>query len=539
MGELNQSFLDINFIEMLKYFLISIILLWDGAFALKYTEKRSVTSSTGKTFECFYTIVYTKEKLDKKKSKVECTPNTNGGIAIETFDLPDFGSAQVDTKIVKGKDKITILKKVDPPTSEPAGGLLGCTCRMPNPLVEMGTAPIAGRSLRKLENHLSKVTMRRDPESNKSELTPVAPLQPTNRLFIIKLLILAALIPTITTAITNALAAIGIGRSLPINVASEVEERKENLETVLNQLQSAERKFNNALGDHAEDRTFLISLIRDAIRNAIIAQIQAFLASLIPAGRSLNVEDRQFLLQQLLNQQQGGSTDGGSPLGSLLGGSTDGGSPLGSLLGGSTGGGSPLGSLLGGSTGGSTDGGSPLGSLLGGSTGGGSPLGSLLGGSTGGGSPLGSLLGGSGSGGIVEQIIQQQMEAQMEAMLAEIIGSNGGMEEIMSLMGINGGLEEIMSLAGMNGGMEEIMSGLAGEMEGMMTEMEGMMTEMEGGMEQFMNEMMTEMGMNGGMEEMMNELMAEMGGEMPEYIDLPPLQCDCVPSDEATTTLAG
>jgi len=525
MGELNQSFLDINFIEMLKYFLISIILLWDGAFALKYTEKRSVTSSTGKTFECFYTIVYTKEKLDKKKSKVECTPNTNGGIAIETFDLPDFGSAQVDTKIVKGKDKITILKKVDPPTSEPAGGLLGCTCRMPNPLMEMGTPQLGGRSLRKLENHLSKVTMRRDPESNKSELTPVAPLQPTNRLFIIKLLILAALIPTITTAITNALAAIGIGRSLPINVASEVEERKENLETVLNQLQSAERKFNNALGDHAEDRTFLISLIRDAIRNAIIAQIQAFLASLIPAGRSLNVEDRQFLLQQLLNQQQGGSTGGESPLGSLLGGSTGGGSPLGSLLGGSTGGGSPLGSLLGGSTGGSTDGGSPLGSLLGGSTGGGSPL--------------GSLLGGSGSGGIVEQIIQQQMEAQMEAMLAEIIGSNGGMEEIMSLMGINGGLEEIMSLAGMNGGMEEIMSGLAGEMEGMMTEMEGMMTEMEGGMEQFMNEMMTEMGMNGGMEEMMNELMAEMGGEMPEYIDLPPLQCDCVPSDEATTTLAG
>merc|ERR1712126_584444 len=186
MGELNQSFLDINFIEMLKYFLISIILLWDGAFALKYTEKRSVTSSTGKTFECFYTIVYTKEKLDKKKSKVGCTPNTNGGIAIETFDLPDFGSAQVDTKIVKGKDKITILKKVDPPTSEPAGGLLGCTCRMPNPLIEMGTPQLGGRSLRKLENHLSKVTMRRDPESNKSELTPVAPLQPTNRLFIIR-----------------------------------------------------------------------------------------------------------------------------------------------------------------------------------------------------------------------------------------------------------------------------------------------------------------------------------------------------------------
>merc|ERR1712227_722761 len=480
MGELNQSFLDINFIEMLKYFLISIILLWDGAFALKYTEKRSVTSSTGKTFDCFYTIVYTKEKLDKKKSKVECTPNTNGGIAIETFDLPDFGSAQVDTKIVKGKDKITILKKVDPPTSEPAGGFLGCTCRMPNPLMEMGTPQLGGRSLRKLENHLSKVTMRRDPESNKSELTPVAPLQPTNRLFIIKLLILAALIPTITTAITNALAAIGLGRSLPVNVESEVEERKENLERALNQLQSAEMKFKNALGEHAEDRTFLVSLIQNAIRNTIIARIQAFLASLIPAGRSLNVEDRQFLLQQLLNQQQGGSTAGGSQLGS--------------------------------------------------------PLGSLLGGSTDGGSPLGSLLGGSGSGGIVEQIIQQQMEAQMEAMLAEIIGSNGGMEEIMSLMGINGGLEEIMSLAGMNGGIEEMMSGLAGEMEGMMTEMEGMMTEMEGGMEQFMNEMMTEMGMNGSMEEMMNELMAEMGGEMPEYIDLPPLQCDCVPKEENMTT---
>merc|ERR1712227_783342 len=485
MGELNQSFLDINFIEMLKYFLISIILLWDGAFALKYTEKRSVTSSTGKTFECFYTIVYTKEKLDKKKSKVECTPNTNGGIAIETFDLPDFGSAQVDTKIVKGKDKITILKKVDPPTSEPAGGFLGCTCRMPNPLMEMGTPQLGGRSLRKLENHLSKVTMRRDPESNKSELTPVAPLQPTNRLFIIKLLILAALIPTITTAITNALAAIGIGRSLPINVASEVEERKENLEIALNQLQSAERKFKNALGEHAEDRTFLVSLIQNAIRNTIIARIQAFLASLIPAGRSSKVENKQ-LLWNLINQQQQqaqssttSSTTTVNPLEALLGGT--GGGPLG-LLGGSTGEG-------------------PLG-LLGGSTGGG-PLG-LLGGSNGGGSPLESFLGGSGSGGLVEQIIQQQMEAQMQAILAEIIGSNGGMEEIMGLMGINGGLEEIMSLAGMTGGVEEMMNGLAAEMEGMMTEMKG------------------------SMEEMMNELMAEMGGEMPEYIDLPPLQCDCV-----------
>merc|ERR1712227_846894 len=498
MGELNQSFLDINFIEMLKYFLISIILLWYGAFALKYTEKRSVTSSTGKTFECFYTIVYTKEKLDKKKSKVECTPNTNGGIAIETFDLPDFGSAQVDTKIVKGKDKITILKKVDPPTSEPAGGFLGCTCRMPNPLMEMGTPQLGGRSLRKLENHLSKVTMRRDPESNKSELTPVAPLQPTNRLFIIKLLILAALIPTITTAITNALAAIGIGRSLPINVASEVEERKENLEIALNQLQSAERKFKNALGEHAEDRTFLVSLIQNAIRNTIIARIQAFLASLIPAGRSLKVENKQ-LLWNLINQQQQQSQSSTTSSATTV---------------------NPLEALLGGTGGGLLLGGGPLGSLLGGS---------LLGGSTGGGSPL-------GSGGLMEQIIQQQMEAQMQATLADIIGSDVGMEEIMGLMGINGGLEEIMSLAGMTGGMEEMMNGLAAEMEGMMTEMEGMMTEMEGGMEQFMNEMMTEMGMNGSMEEMMNELMAEMGGEMPEYIDLPPLQCDCVPKEENMTT---
>merc|ERR1712112_704046 len=286
-------------------------------------------------------------------------------------------------------------------------------------------------------------------------------------------------------------AAIGIGRSLSINVRSEVEERKEALEIALNQLQSAERKFKNALGEHAEDRTFLVSLIQNAIRNTIIARIQAFLASLIPAGRSLKVANKQ-LLWNLINQQQQqsqssttSSTTTVNPLQVLLGGT--GGGPLG-LLGGSTGEG-------------------PLG-LLGGSTGGG-PLG-LLGGSNGGESPLESFLGGSGSGGLVEQIIQQQMEAQMQAILAEIIGSNGGMEEMMN--------------------------GLAAEMEGMMTEMEGMMTEMEGGMEQFMNEMMTEMGMNGSMEEMMNELMAEMGGEMPEYIDLPPLQCDCVPKEENMTT---
>merc|ERR1712112_351464 len=299
-------------------------------------------------------------------------------------------------------------------------------------------------------------------------------------------------------------AAIGIGRSLSINVRSEVEERKEALEIALNQLQSAERKFKNALGEHAEDRTFLVSLIQNAIRNTIIARIQAFLASLIPAGRSLKVANKQ-LLWNLINQQQQQSQSSTTSSTTTV---------------------NPLQVLLGGT------GGGPLG-LLGGSTGGG-PLG-LLGGSNGGGSPLESFLGGSGSGGLVEQIIQQQMEAQMQAILAEIIGSNGGMEEIMGLMGINGGLEEIMSLAGMTG-MEEMMNGLAAEMEGMMTEMEGMMTEMEGGMEQFMNEMMTEMGMNGSMEEMMNELMAEMGGEMPEYIDLPPLQCDCVPKEENMTT---
>jgi len=497
---------------MIKYFLIFTILLWDGAFALKYTEKRNVTSSTGKTFECFYTITYTATALNKKKSTVVCNPNTNGGVAIERFYIPDFGYVQVDSKIVKGKDKVTTLTKVEePPASESAGGLLGCSCRMPNPMMMMNMSmPAAGRSLRKLENHLSKVTMRRDPESNKSELTPVAPLQPTNRLFIIKLLLLAALIPTITTAITNALAAIGIGRSLSINARSEVEERKEHLEIALNQLQSAERKFKNALGEHAEDRTFLVSLIQNAIRNTIIARIQAFLASLIPAGRSLKVENKQ-LLWNLINQQQQQSQSSTTSSTTTV-------NPLEALLGG-TGGGSPLlGSLL-------------EGSLLGGSTGGG-PLGFLPGGSNGGGSPLESFLSGSGSGGLVEQIVQQQMEA----ILADIIGSNLGLEEIMGLMGINGGLEEIMSLAGMTGGMEEMMNGLAAEMEGMMTEMEGMMTEMEGGMEQFMNEMMTEMGMNGSMEEMMNELMAEMGGEMPEYIDLPPLQCDCVPKEENMTT---
>merc|ERR1712227_474595 len=428
----------------------------------------------------FYTITYTATALNKKKSTVACNPNTNGGVAIERFYIPDFGYVQVDSKIVKGKDKVTTLTKVEePPASESPGGLLGCSCRMPNPMMMMNISmPAAGRSLRKLENHLSKVTMRRDPESNKSELTPVAPLQPTNRLFIIKLLLLAAFIPTITTAITNALAAIGIGRSLSINARSEVEERKEDLEIALNQLQSAERKFKNALGEHAEDRTFLVCLI--------------------PAGRSLTVDNKQ-LLWNLINQQQQQSQSSTTSSTTTV-------NPLEALLGG-TGGGSPLG-------------GGPLGSLL---------EGSLLGGSAGGGLPL-------GSGGLMEQIIQQQMEAQMQATLADIIGSDVGMEEIMGLMGINGGLEEIMSLAGMTGGMEEMMNGLAAEMEGMMTEMEGMMTEMEGGMEQFMNEMMTEMGMNGSMEEMMNELMAEMGGEMPEYIDLPPLQCDCVPKEENMTT---
>jgi len=333
-------------------------------------------------------------------------------------------------------------------------------------------------------------------------------------------------IPTITTAITNALAAIGLGRSLPINVESEVEERKENLERALNQLQSAEMKFKNALGDHAEDRKFLLTLIRDAIRNAIIAQIQAFLSSLLPAGRAMKVENKQ-LLWQLLN--------GGGTIQATSSSTTTTVNPLEALLNGD-------GTLLESFVSGSSEG-SLLESFLSGSGGttGELSLLSLLGGSTDGGTLLDSFLSGSSSGGLIETIIQQQMEAQMEAMLNEIISSNGGLEEIMALMGINGGMEEIMSLAGMTGGLDGMMSGLAAEMEGSFAEMEAMMTEMEGmmngGMEQFMTEMMTEMGMNGDMEAMMNELMAEMGtmGEMPEYIDLPPLQCDCVPNDDMTT----
>ena len=77
----------------------------------KFTEKRNVTTSLGKTYTCFYTLVYDDAGVKKKKSSVSCRPNNNGGIAIEKFYIPDLGWVQVDAKIAKDGDKITAVSK--------------------------------------------------------------------------------------------------------------------------------------------------------------------------------------------------------------------------------------------------------------------------------------------------------------------------------------------------------------------------------------------------------------------------------------------
>jgi len=185
------------------FFLVFLAGISQGA---KLVEQREIKTSSGKTFNCFYTINYNnKGVVNKKKSKVECDPDETGGTAIEVFDLPDVGKISLKHSVKKGKDAVQDYS----PYSKPASSVmpLNCSCKVPFPM-EMMEA-MGSQGMVAAGRRLPPVLMTHDSESNrkvmrvKRELNRIGPI------------LCLLLLPQIIAAIQAALA----GRSLAVDKA--------------------------------------------------------------------------------------------------------------------------------------------------------------------------------------------------------------------------------------------------------------------------------------------------------------------------------
>jgi len=118
--------------------LLLILITVSSIFGEKYTEKRKVTDSNGKTFTCTYSLNYVGTKVNMRKSSVKCAPNTAGKTVTENIEIEAIGTTFAVTHTIrKGTDKITKVSVVEEstelPTEETGGpGLLDCSCKLPN-----------------------------------------------------------------------------------------------------------------------------------------------------------------------------------------------------------------------------------------------------------------------------------------------------------------------------------------------------------------------------------------------------------------------
>merc|ERR1711994_583222 len=444
-----------------SFVFLSLLIVIHG---LTQTIKNVKVTVGDKELKCTFKVIYTVDPfvVNEKKSKLTCKPKVSG-TATAKLEIKDVGEVEFDFKITNGKGKVTSAILVPAPTEAPVvpvptGNVpMNCSCRLPldfdGLMPETGPEVIAGRGLRLIQSRLNSVSLRNYQESNKK----IATFNPTDRKGLIGLILLPILLPLIIAQIQALLA----GRSLNI----ETEERREKLEKMLAELEAAQERVEEIVGDrnliedfiktcnnNANGATFITNL------TAFITAIQGLLAAL-GIGRSLpvpNAHNRQF--------GSGGLLGNGGLLGELggwnlggLGGSAPSpaptpapapSSPLLGLLGGSGGNGGDLSGLLG-ALGGSNGGSGDLGPLLGalaGSNGGSGDLSSLLEllGSANGGSgdlaPLLALVGGSDSSlieGIVSNVIQQQIDSVLSELDADAM-----VDELLLEFGINGGIEE-------------------------------------------------------------------------------------------------
>merc|ERR1712126_245274 len=485
-----------------SFVFLSLLIVIHG---LTQTIKNVKVTVGEKELKCTFKVIYTVDPfvVNKKKSKLTCKPKVSG-TATAKLEIKDVGEVEFDFKITKGNGKVTSAKLVTvtteaPVVPVPTGNVpMNCSCRLPldfdGLMPESGPEVIAGRGLRLIQSRLNSVSLRNDQESNKK----IATFNPSNRGGLIGLILLPILLPLIIAQIQALLA----GRSLNI----ETEERREKLEKMLAELEAAQERVEEIIGDRNLVEDFIKTCNNNANGATWVTNLTAFITAIqglltaLGIGRSLpvpNAHSRQFgsgNLLGLLGQGGLGGNLGGlggsapspapsSPLLGLLGGSSSNGGDLSGLLG-----------ALGGSNGGSGDLGPLLGALAG-SNGGSGDLSSLLAlvGSANGGSgdlaPLLALVGGSDSS-LIEGIISNVIQQQIDSVLSEL-DADAMVDELLLEFGINGGIEEALA-----------------ELETLESEFDAMV------------------------EEFLAELEAEFTGfEGP--LDIP-LQCDCVPSEMVT-----
>jgi len=264
--------------------ILLLLLLAGVSHTAKLVEQREIKTSSGNTFNCFYTINYNAKGVNKKKSSVTCDPNENGGTAIEVFDLPDVGKISLKHSVKEGKDKIQDFS----PYTEPASAVMpmNCSCKVPFPTEMTEMMSNSGMMTQMAGRRLAPMLMTHDSESNRKvlkvnrELDRIGPI------------LLLLLLPQIIAAIQAALA----GRSLEVDKAELADKFNRQL-------------FGGGLGS---------GLGSGALLGGLTGNTGGLLGGLT-----------------------GGNTGGTNPLdvlGGLTGGNTGGTNPL-DLLGGLTGGG--------------------------------------------------------------------------------------------------------------------------------------------------------------------------------------------------------
>jgi len=187
--------------------ILLLFLLAGVSHTAKLVEQREIKTSSGNTFNCFYTINYNARGVNKKKSSVTCDPNENGGTAIEVFDLPDVGKISLKHSVKEGKDKIQDFS----PYTEPASAVMpmNCSCKVPFPTEMTEMMSNSGMMTQMAGRRLAPMLMTHDSESNRKvlkvnrELDRIGPI------------LLLLLLPQIIAAIQAALA----GRSLEVDKA--------------------------------------------------------------------------------------------------------------------------------------------------------------------------------------------------------------------------------------------------------------------------------------------------------------------------------
>ena len=105
---------------------------------MKYLDRRVVQTSSGDYFSCFYTINYnSRGVVSTKKSSVICDPDTEGGHAIQVFDLPKVGPTSIKHNVKAGKDTVKEAKVYTGTSSNLQPMNCSCKASFPYELMEV------------------------------------------------------------------------------------------------------------------------------------------------------------------------------------------------------------------------------------------------------------------------------------------------------------------------------------------------------------------------------------------------------------------